>query len=125
MNLEDDLIPCIIEPEDDSKACRKNWARLIQKIGASPLPAKAGKADPFACPRCQGQMRIIGFIEDGEVIKAILKHLGLWLIKSISLHKAHAPPSVEHVIDDYSQLPMNDDHFYRDPDYPWDDYIQS
>lgn len=34
MNLEDDLIPCIIEPEDDSKACRENWARLIRKIAA-------------------------------------------------------------------------------------------
>jgi hypothetical protein len=27
-------------------------------------------------------MRVISFIEDGEVIKAILKHLGLWLVKS-------------------------------------------
>jgi hypothetical protein len=26
-------------------------------------------------------MRIISFIEDREVIKAILKHLGLWLVK--------------------------------------------
>ena len=117
MNLEDDLIPCIAVnmPEDDSKGCRKNWARLIQK---------GDEVDPLACPRCQGQMRIISAIEDKEVIKAILKHLGLWLIKSISLRKAHAPPSIVHVIDDYSQLPMNDDHLYRDPDYPWDAYIQ-
>jgi len=33
-------------------------------------------------PKCQGTMRIISFIEDREVIKAILKHLGLWLAKS-------------------------------------------
>jgi hypothetical protein len=26
-------------------------------------------------------MRIISFIEDQEVIKVILKHLGLWLVK--------------------------------------------
>ena len=26
---------------------------------------------------------------------------------------------------DFSQLPMNADHLYRDPDYPWDAYLQS
>jgi hypothetical protein len=36
-------------------------------------------------------MRIIIFIEDREVIKAILKHLGLWLVKSKPTPKAHAP----------------------------------
>jgi hypothetical protein len=36
-------------------------------------------------------MRIISFIEDREVIKAILKHLGLWLVKSRLTPKAHAP----------------------------------
>ena len=29
---QDGLIPYIIEPEDNSKEYRKNWARLIQKI---------------------------------------------------------------------------------------------
>jgi len=24
-----------------------------------------------------------------------------------------------------SQFPRNDDHLYRDPDYPWDAYLQS
>jgi hypothetical protein len=83
MNLEDDSIPCIIESDGNSKACRKNWARLIQKIY---------EVDPLVCSRCQGTMRIISSIEDADVIKTILKHLGLWLIKSGSLHKAHAPP---------------------------------
>jgi len=35
-------------------------------------------------------MRIIRFIEDWEVIKTILKHLGLWLAKSRPTPKAHA-----------------------------------
>jgi hypothetical protein len=26
---------------------------------------------------------------------------------------------------DFFHLPMNDDHLYRDPDYPWDAYLQS
>ncbi|MGA2466252.1 MAG: hypothetical protein ABSH06_18110 [Thermodesulfobacteriota bacterium] len=38
-------------------------------------------------------MRIISFIEDREVMKAILKHLGLWLVKSRPTPKAHAPPA--------------------------------
>jgi hypothetical protein len=29
-------IPCILEPEGSPKEYRKNWARLIQKIGACP-----------------------------------------------------------------------------------------
>ena len=70
-------------------------------------------------------MRIMSSIEDGEIIKAILKHLGLWLIKSRPPPKAHGPPSVEYVMDDHSQIPINDDHHYRDPDYPWDAYIQA
>jgi len=57
---QDGLIPYIIEPEESSKEYRKNWARLIQKIY---------EVDPLTCPKCQGQMRIISFIEDQEVIK--------------------------------------------------------
>ncbi len=29
---EDDLLPCILEPDRSSKEYRKNWVRLIQKI---------------------------------------------------------------------------------------------
>jgi hypothetical protein len=123
-----------------SKEYRKNWARLIQKIY---------EVDPLTCPKarpepvegCRGIMRFISFIEDREVIQAILKHLGLWLVKSKPVPylireptpKAHAPPAlnqngsgpVGYVLDHFSQLPMNDDHLYRDPDYPWDAYLQS
>ncbi len=113
----DDAIPCILEPQGNEKAFRKNWARLIQKIY---------EVDPLVCPKCQGPMRIISFIEDQEVIKTILKHLGLWLVKSRPIPQGLvAPPPVEYVMDGFSQLPMNDDHLYRDPEYPWDDYIQS
>jgi hypothetical protein len=56
-------------------------------------------------------MRIISFIEDREVIKTILKHLGLWLVKSRPTPKAHAPPA-GYIMDHFSQLPMNDDHLY-------------
>ena len=38
----DDIIPSILEPEGSSKAFRKNWARLIQKIY---------ETDPLCCPK--------------------------------------------------------------------------
>jgi hypothetical protein len=62
----DDLIPSILEPEDLKP--NRTWARLIQKIY---------EVDPLACPKCQGHMRILAFIEDEEAIEKILKHLGL------------------------------------------------
>jgi hypothetical protein len=65
-------------------------------------------------------MRIISFIEDREVIQAILKHLGLWFVKLPPVPKAHAPPALNqngseqagYTLDRFSQLPMNDDHLY-------------
>jgi hypothetical protein len=53
-----DIIPCIIESHRTPAACRKSWARLIQKIY---------KVDPLVCPNCRGPMRIISFIEDEEI----------------------------------------------------------
>ena len=46
---------------------------------------KIYEVDPLVCPKCQGAMRVIGSIEDPSVIRAILKHLGLWLGKSGTL----------------------------------------
>ena len=66
---QDELIPSILEPDGSSKEHRKNWARLIQKIY---------EVDPLTCPKCQGRMRILAFLEDEQVIEKILKHLGLW-----------------------------------------------
>ena len=52
----DDLIPSIMEPEDLKP--KRTWARLIQKIY---------EVDPLTCPKCQGKMKIISFIDDEEV----------------------------------------------------------
>jgi hypothetical protein len=41
---QDGLIPCILEPQGNSKKYRKNWARLIQKIY---------EVDSIVCPKCQ------------------------------------------------------------------------
>jgi len=121
---QDDGVPYILEADKGSKEYRKNWARLIQKIY---------EVDPLTCPKCEGIMRILSFIQDREIIKAILKHLGLWLVKSRPIPKAHAPPArnqdgsgqARYVLDRFSQVLMNDDHLHRDPDYPWDAYLPS
>ena len=116
----DALIPSILEPDKDSKAYRNNWARLIQKIY---------EVDPLTRSRCQARMKVISFIEDPEVIKKILKHLGLWLVKRKPSPRANAPPVHIHL--DYSrrgvgpsgpeadsQIPSLDNYFHIDPDYP-------
>ncbi|MEW6333412.1 MAG: transposase [Thermodesulfobacteriota bacterium] len=69
----DDVIPCILAPLGDEKTFRRNGARLIQKIYG---------VDPLVCPKCRGVMRVISSIEDPSVIRAILDHLGIWLVRS-------------------------------------------
>jgi hypothetical protein len=111
----DDVIPCILEPQDDMKALRKGWARLIQKIY---------EVDPLVCPKCKGTMRIISFIEDPSVIRDILTHLELWLIRSRPPPKIHDPPNRESATADLLIQPHTN-VIYGDPEYSWDDYIQS
>ena len=36
------------------------------------------RQDPLCCPKCSGEMKIVSFITDQQVIRQILKHLGLW-----------------------------------------------
>ena len=42
------------------------------------LLQKIYEADTLCCPNCGGEMKIISFITDQQVIRQILKHLGLW-----------------------------------------------
>jgi len=84
--------------------------------------SKAGKVDPLICPKCQGTMRVISAIDDRQVIRAILEHLGLWLVRSKPPPKAHAPPIREYAACDL-QLQTHADTIYGDPEYTWDEYI--
>ena len=36
------------------------------------------ETDPPVCPKCQGPMTIISFLEDPAIVKGILLHLNLW-----------------------------------------------
>ena len=92
---------------------RKNWARLIQKIY---------EVDPQTCPKCFSKMRVISVIEDEEIIKKILKHLGLWGREARPPPKAITPSIDVHVDYSDSQVPPCDDYLYCDPEYPIETY---
>jgi hypothetical protein len=49
--------------EVDSTEYKQAWARLL---------AKVYEVDPFVCPRCGSEMRVIAVIRDPEEIKKIL-----------------------------------------------------
>jgi hypothetical protein len=106
-HAKDNPIPCILEPELTSKAFRKDWARLIQKIY---------EVDPLLCPRCNGSMYVIACIDDDQVIKKILKHLGLWEVKRKPAPRANSPPVETFIIYDELPSPSADDYL-TDPDY--------
>ena len=65
-------------------------------------------------------MKVISMIEDEEVIKKILKHLGFWDRKAKSLPKATGPPKIPEYSTDYSdsQLLVADKWLYVDLEYP-------
>jgi hypothetical protein len=86
----------------------------------------------LVCPKCQGAMRVISSIEDPSVIRAILNHMGIWLVRSRPPPKIHDPPvctgrrAAPYITDDLCcQLPINDDHLYSDPEYSCDESIQA
>jgi len=110
---EDDGVPCLIESDRAPAACRKRWAKLIKKIY---------EVDPLLCPKCKGTMRIISIIEDQEIIRTILHHLGLWDIRSRPVAKAHAPPAVASAADGTNDL-LPHAPVYGDPQYPWEAYL--
>ena len=64
-----------------SKELKKRWSYFIRKVY---------ETDPLICPKCQGEMRIISFIDQPDVIKRILQHLGLW-------EESQAPPESEEI----------------------------
>jgi hypothetical protein len=117
----DDEIPALIDTDISRKEFRRNWARLIRKVY---------NADPLICPKCSGGMRIISFIEDGAVIKMILRHLNLWETRNHSspegkIIAGYVPDS--EVIPDNQQYPDDNQEFYNDDycDQPFeDDYSQ-
>jgi hypothetical protein len=67
-------------------------------------------------------MRIISLIDDSQIIKKILKHLGLWDVKRKPPPRANGPPSETSIIYDESSSPSADDYLI-DADYPIETYL--
>lgn len=78
----------------------KKWRELIKQVW---------EVDPFDCPRCGSEMKLIALIDDGEIIEKILRHLDLWPENSLP---ARAPPVP--IVQDYIIEPVLED-------YPWFD----
>jgi hypothetical protein len=96
----DDTILAVMPNEMSSKEFRQNWARLIQKIY---------EVDPFVCPKCWGQMHIISFIEELDIIEKILRHFGLWDIRNNDPPKVASSNTIPELVYDYSdsQIPAS------------------
>ena len=77
----------------------KKWRELIKQVW---------EVDPFDCPRCGAEMKLIALIDDNEVIEKILRHLELWPENSLP---ARAPPKP--IIQDYVLEPIPEVY----PDY--------
>ena len=78
-------------PDDAGRARRLDWAKLMKRAYA---------VDVLVCPRCQGNMAIIGIIDDERVARKILGHLGL---------SSRAPPRGRPWRPGQQQLALQDD----------------
>jgi hypothetical protein len=67
-------------------------------------------------------MRVISAIDNRQVIRAILEHLGIWLVRSRPPPKIHDPPIREYAAANLQIQPLNDT-IYGDPEHTWDEYI--
>ena len=70
-------------------------------------------------------MKVISVIEDENVIKKILKHLGLWDLKTRPPPSKEKPPGTIETPMDFSisQLPPSEEHLFFDVEYPVEDPV--
>ena len=61
----------------------RSWRELIKKVW---------EVDPLLCPQCQHEMRIVSLINDAQIIKRILRHVGMW-VNDICNHGVRIAPS--------------------------------
>jgi hypothetical protein len=76
------------------------WAELLRRVH---------EVDVLRCRRCLGRRRIIAFLTDPQVVRAILEHLRL-PAEPPSVAPARAPPQADLVFAGWS-----DDHFIDPP----------
>ena len=73
----------------------KTWRELIKKVR---------EVDPLTCPQCGSEMKIISLIQDPDVIRQILKHLGLWKQDAGSRCKKPKPDHGPVVYEEFDDL---------------------
>jgi hypothetical protein len=113
---EVESIPTVLEPVLSSEAFRRTWARLIQKVY---------EVSPLVCPRCKQEMRVVAVIDNAEVIRRTLEHLGVWLANARPTPRAHSPPGIRPLTkDSSSQPPARQEQGYSQvPPAHWDSWV--
>ena len=91
----------------------KGWSAIYGSFWPQPSP----KYKDLLRRATHYVMRAIAFVEDPDVIKKILKHLGLWDVKRKPQPVANAPPIDVFPAYDEQPGPSADDYI-ADPDYP-------
>ena len=66
------------------------WAMMLARIYGQ-RKSLWDEVFPLICPKCGGTMKIIAFIDEGEVIREILTHLGK-PVDPPRIAPAHGPP---------------------------------
>ncbi len=80
------------------------------------MAQKIYQVDPLRCPKCNGAMRIPTFIGDQEVIRKILRHLGIW--KRMPRPPPPSPPPDVILDSALSQLPPREDDINQNSGSP-------
>ena len=102
---KDNSVPALVSTSTSKKTFRKKWAELIMKVY---------NVDPLICPKCSGQMRIVGFIEDTETINKILKHLNRLHPQSQAPPKRDKSSIVKHIEEIKYDCDFSQETFYDD-----------
>jgi hypothetical protein len=77
----------LILEEEFPRIPRHGWAAMIRKVY---------EVDPLLCPKCGGEMKVIAFLTDFDVVDRIINHLKL----TFTADKPHPP----HIA--YQEFPM-------------------
>lgn len=112
-------------PKKPGSAHTKDLSCEIPERGSKAACHRVNEVDPLISPKFSGQMKVISVIENKEVRKKILEHLGLWDRKARPPPKQNAheyrtdcSESQLPVSDNLSRAPRSNEWLYIDPKYP-------
>jgi len=88
-----------------AKLTRKEDRLATRNFAARLLKMPLAVTTSLTYPKCSGEMKVISVIEDEEVIKKILKHLGLWYKKARPPNRSKKSSRVMEPFMDYKARP--------------------